>query len=360
MALVDYASDSDTTSTSSTDTRNRKKQKTTPPSPTPPSSLPNNPPKASTTTPLPPLPPAFHDLYAATTRTTTHDDPALHQGRARQTPHTPGSWPSHVYVEWHPPPATHALLTTLVTTLQTTLQTNPQTALATKGGEGVEVVSFLTSELATPLPLHVSLTRPVVVGTGEKEGFLREVAGAVVGGGGGGPGGQGVFGLRGSGVVEWHRTGESGRSFLVLRVCGLRGRGQRNGEGLGGGGDEDGDGENPNPELTGLLRRCNAVVARYGQPGLYEWAEDEGADGGRRVGEAFHVSIAWSFAEPTEELVRATEQVFGGRDTQQKLREVQIPVESIKVKIGNVVTNVALRQPGVRPSGEGAKNLLGL
>ena len=146
---------------------------------------------------------------------------------------------------------------------------------------------------------------------------------------------------------------------MVLRVESLLRR-----KGLeGGGGDEDaGAGDNPNPELTGLLRRCNAVVKRYGQPGLYEWAEAEDgrANGGRRVGEAFHVSIAWSFAEPRDELVRATERVFGGRDIQQKLREVQIPVKAIKIKIGNGITNVALRRPGARAGREGARNLLGL
>ena len=167
--------------------------------------------------------------------------------------------------------------------------------------------SFLTSELGVALPLHVSLTRPVVVGAGG-EGGVFEGGG---GGGGGGTGGVWVGGQRGGGVASYG----GGRSFLVLRVESLVRKG-RGGGGLGGGDDGDaGDGgdDNPNPELTGLLRRCNAVVKRYGQPGLYEWAEDGRANSGKRIGEAFHVSIAWSFAEPTEELVRATERVFGAR-----------------------------------------------
>ncbi|KAK5663546.1 hypothetical protein OQA88_3977 [Cercophora sp. LCS_1] len=261
---------------------------------------------------LPPLPAAFHDLYASTVRTSTNDDPSLHQGRTRQVPHVAGNWPSHLYMTWHPCAATQALLTSLLTSLKDKLRPR------------VQLNTFLTNDLGVPLPLHISLSRPITLTTANKDNFLFQLSTSVS------VSGIKPFDLTCRGV-EWHRTEESGRSFLVLRVQSapaIKGS------------------KGVNPELTGLLRRCNVVVDDYGQPQLYQWAEsgddedDENRD--ERLGRAFHVSIAWSFAEPSKEIKRLTEEVFNEPSTQAQIQQITIVADGIKAKIGNVVTHIPL------------------
>lgn len=291
---------------------------------------------------LPPLPSAFHDLYASTVRPSPGDDPSLHQGRRRQIPHVAGQWPSHVYVEWHPPPAAHALLRALLAALDAELASSPP---------AVELSTFLTSDLGAPLPLHVSLSRPFVLRTDERGPFLEQLTAAAR------ASGVAPFELRAA-ELAWHRSPDSNRSFLVLRVRSRstrRGRGT--GDGCSSGGQDESEAEKTagpaaavprNRELTALLDRCNRLVASYGQPTLYQQKSGAAAGGGGGgdsgpARDAFHISVAWSFAEPTAELRERTAAVFARDEFRDAIAEIPVSVDSIKVKIGNVVTNVTLK-----------------
>ncbi|KAI0545554.1 U6 snRNA phosphodiesterase Usb1 [Xylaria curta] len=348
MGLVDYSSDS---SESEETARPRtKKQKTSDNQST------NN---SAAKSELPPLPSAFHDLYASTVRVSASDDPTLHQGRKRVNPHKVGNWPSHLYIEWHPNPTERTTLTTFLSTLQSSLtssSTNP-----------ITITSFLTSDLGTPQPLHISLSRPIVLSTSQKDDFQTDLE----------------SGIRSSGItpfelapveIEWHRTAESARSFLVLRV----------------GSTQKGDDYGKNPQLATLLRRANALVTTFGQPALYAFAKssdnnkatndpkNRNENTGVEVDNAFHISIAWSFTEPSVEIRRLTEEAFnetnsgilspsrddssegkssrgGGskeKDDEESLMTtttikdavsaMRVRVDGIKAKIGNVVTHVPL------------------
>ena len=334
MGLVDYsssASDSETeASTAAGAERPNKRRKTSTISPD------SRTEKTETgTEALPPLPPAFHDLYASTVRPSPVDDPSLHQGRRRQIPHVAGNWPSHVYVEWHPAGDAHTLLRSLLSGLEAELLDLDQT---------IKLSTFLTSDLGAALPLHVSLSRPFVLRTEEKDVFLEQLRESVRGCG------VAPFELR-CAELAWHRSPDSNRSFLVLRVRSSSATTTTNNE-------PDNEKVSQNRELTTLLDRCNKLVASYGQPTLYQQkSETEGGS----TRDAFHISIAWSFAEPTAELKERTAAVFARDGLQDAVREIPVVVDAIKVKIGNVVTNIPLKGHGTKGDKTGRrKGLFGV
>ncbi|KAI0452366.1 U6 snRNA phosphodiesterase Usb1 [Xylaria acuta] len=368
---------------------------------------------------LPPLPSAFYDLYASTVRVSASDDPALHQGRKRVNPHKVGNWPSHLYIEWHPTPTERTILAKLLSNLQSSLTSSPSSST-----NPITITSFLTSDLGAPQPLHISLSRPIVLSTSQKETFLSGLESSIR------SSGVAPFELAPAGV-EWHRTAESARSFLVLRVGSTR----RNS-----GGSRAGEETKPkpiNPQLAALLRRANALVTAFGQPALYAFANSSSSsdnndnsnnsnsnsnntskkpgsttanNGGSKevdtdaeveVDNAFHISVAWSFAAPSAELRRLTEEAFiisttGGtlspsRDgddegkpspdggekgadeespttattttTKDIVSAMRVRVDGVKAKIGNVVTHVPLpdgRRRRNDGSSEGGRGLFGI
>lgn len=330
MALVDYSSSSSASDTESAQDASIASKS----DPRPPASKKRKLSRATNTSKpvpspsadLPPLPSAFHDLYASTVRLSNTDDPSLHQGRKRQIPHIVGNWPSHLYIEWRPQGSEHALLSSLLSTLSSRLS-------AGEGSEEINVQNFLTSDLGAPLPLHISLSRPLSLTTAQKDEFLDQLRGVLS------RSSVGEFELTPT-ALEWHRTHESSRSFLVLRVASSTSLP-----------DPDTNSSLPkdlavaegrkNHELSKLLRHCNALCKKFGQPELYgAQGDDEKRIG--NVGDAFHVSVAWSFSEPTGDIKRTTEEVYEIDKHRDGLKAMRIKVDGVKAKIGNVVTHLPL------------------
>ncbi|KAJ5179242.1 hypothetical protein N7492_002452 [Penicillium capsulatum] len=111
---------------------------------------------------LPPLPPSFHNLYASSSRVSVTDDPSLHGGRKRVIPHVEGNWPTHLYLEWYPSKQELSCLAPLIA----------QSRCQNEAKEGASVVeSLLYSDLGAQLPLHISLSRPVVLRTEQRSAF---------------------------------------------------------------------------------------------------------------------------------------------------------------------------------------------
>ncbi|KAK1731885.1 hypothetical protein CaCOL14_009064 [Colletotrichum acutatum] len=317
MALVDYSS-SDSASEAGSPPAKRRREDThgsVPAGPAPGAGAGgqkrtlHNPPASSTTKEnnggtltLPPLPAEFHDLYASTVRNATADNPALHQGRKRTIPHIVGNWPSHVYVEWHPSADQHSLLTALLDEITPLLGTR-------------ELTSLLTSDLNAPLPLHISLSRPLSLTTTQKDAFLSSLTSSL-------SSTTGKFSLSPRGL-GFFKSPDSDRAFLVLRVACPAASSQSDTT------------TGSNPQLRTLLNKCNVVAVRFDHPPLYQ------AHATELVDDAFHVSIGWTFGLPEEDACLRT---YGLLKTPQfrDIRKWQIDVSGVKAKIGNVVTHIPL------------------
>lgn len=58
------------------------------------------------------------------------------------------------------------------------------------------------------------------------------------------------------------------------------------------------------------------------------------------VSDAFHISIAWTLTEPDLELQELTKAMV--MDHMKDLSQIQVKIEEIKSKVGNLVTNISL------------------
>ncbi len=192
----------------------------------------------------------------------------------------------------------HAALTRLLASVEETLDDETQ------------LHQFMTSDLGAPLPLHVSLSRPLSLSTADKDDYLRRVSESL------GSGTTGPLAMRPRSLA-WFTSPDSNRRFLVLGVATM----------------EDPD----NGPLMELLRKSNAAAARFGQPLLYHGNNEDTA----RM--AFHVSIAWTFARPGQDpSSQITTLDLCPRSPLDEVMAWTIEVDSVKVKIGNAVTSIAL------------------
>ncbi|KAL7787812.1 hypothetical protein V8C37DRAFT_389608 [Trichoderma ceciliae] len=313
MALVDYSSSSSSSSSSisgGSDSENdkvpsappAKRRKRSPDGsgaqPCPPSA-----PSSSEST-LPPLPSAFHDVYASTVRHSVVDDPALHQGRKRLIPHIVGNWPSHLYIEWHPLANQHEKLAQLVRRVNQDI------------GSQVKLHSLMTSDLGAPLPLHISLSRPISLSTSNKDRFLDQISSALH------TGGVHQFSLSPK-RLRWYESPDSNRTFLILQVAGSS--------------TSDDAATLSNPELMRVLEVCNDTVQSFNQPILYQH-QSRGRDS---ADEAFHISIGWALNLQVDEESNKALEAFGGEEFG-SIKSWKVPVPGVKVKIGNVVSHLPL------------------
>lgn len=283
-------------------------------------------PAPKSTSSLPPISDRLTDLYSSNARTAVADDPSLHQGRQRQVPHIPGNWPSHVYIDWDPSSGERELLSSLVDKLQTEVASAAQ---CYPDLENVKINTALRDpELPVDRPLHISLSAPITLTSKNKDAFLDELTRSMR------SSGVSPFVVDFSGGVEWYRSEESTRSFLVLRVREVQNTGTT-------------ADSSPNPRLTTLLQQCNKTVKDYGQPPLYD-SQDMGC--------RFHVTIAWTHARPSESLKQLTDSLLDNCKTiysenvsiRDKLRTgSSFRINTVKVKIGNYVTRFELRDKGL-------------
>lgn len=189
-----------------------------------------------------------------------------------------------------------------------------------------DIRSLLQNDLGVALPLHVSLSRPLVLRTEQKDDFFPSLKDAI--------GSSGVRAFETTFErLQWHPNEDRTRWFLVLRVA-----------------DED-DG------MLKLLRTCNSVAVKYGQPKLYE--SDDTHSGGRqtsrgnsKISDKFHISIAWSLEEPSGS-IRTSEgkNTCNAMDLPPTIHSLRVPFGEVKVRIGQDVTSMPLDPRRRRTSG---------
>lgn len=216
-----------------------------------------------------------------------------------------------------------------------------------------EIHPSLLSDLGTPVPLHVSLSRTLQIKTDDRESFLATLTSSLK------RAAVRPFDVRFSGL-KWVPNYQRNRWFLVLGI------------------------EKPaHDELNRLLDACNDAAEKCGHQPLYvggkgdgpmeNHSSDDTATQRRATRKAaqpddaaktakpnidrtqnYHVSIAWNLMEPDPKWIDLAQSV----DVSKFIVTPQVSFESVKAKIGNVVHNIEV-DPRKAKVGRGS-GLLGL
>jgi hypothetical protein len=134
---------------------------------------------------LPPLPASFHNLYASSTRVSVQDNPSLHGGRKRIIPHVEGNWPTHLYLECKCQVSSFPRYKKLTLTgYPGKDELSLLAGVISQSGnvpdeKAPAMHSLLHSDLGAQLPLHISLSRPVVLRTEQRASFTEALQNAI-------------------------------------------------------------------------------------------------------------------------------------------------------------------------------------
>lgn len=215
------------------------------------------------------------------------DDPAVHNGRLRAKPHVEGQWSTHIYLE---PKASKALVETLENAIAQVTDT-------LRREHGIAVHSMLTGVSKQSQNLHLSLSRPIQLWTGQRGAFSSACLAAMMG--------VKRFGLSFA-SFEILTNDELTRSFLVCEV------------GYG------------HDKLVPLTNAFNEVLERRHLPKYY--AEPR-----------FHISIAWWLHDENRTLssdgLKDLDRSLG-----EDLRKHVLEATNIKLKIGKEVATIQLQE----------------
>ena len=214
------------------------------------------------------------------------------------------------------------------------IRVQTKTTAQSASSRKMKIHSLLKSDLGVHLPLHISLSAPLILRTEQREVFMEKLQDAVE------DSGVRPFSLQVSGL-EWVSNSEKSRWFLVLRL------------------------KRPaNDGLNLLLATTNGIAKDSGLGLLYADEESNQAEilergscqgsspmtkiefkGGKQRRLAgtvpadctskFHLSIAWQLGEP----VRKTSEIA---DTIESAEFLSISCNCLKVKIGNAVHDIPL------------------